>query len=309
MRWVNSLGPAAAALALAACGNYSTEDVRFLAALPTRGDLHVRVPASGASGALAACTSGEATVWIGAKPVSDGLNGGVDLIVGLVDAVRRVEPSQRADDLRVWGPFDDDRHPGREIRVVITRETGPDEAVAHRFAFEARVKGQADFTKVLTGEFEGPSASVGKGSLELNFEALWSLGMNDAGTPHGALLATYDRTGEPRRVGIAIVGGALGLGSFGYDFEGWADGSGSFSYRIPRGLDRLYISSSFDATGAGRAAVSYVTWLGLGGSFEQCWDASACLVYVNDPQDYSCSTPPCSLGEVGSCPAVPSPPF
>jgi len=55
--------------------------------------------------------------------------------------------------------------------------------------------------------------------------------------------------------------------------------------------------------------VSYVTWLGLGGSFEQCWDASACLVYVNDPQDYSCSTPPCSLGEVGSCPAVPSPPF
>jgi len=309
MRWVNSLGPAAAALALAACGNYSTEDVRFLAALPTRGDLHVHVPASGASSALAACDTGEATVWQGAKAVSDGLDGGVDFIVGLVDSVRRLEPSERAEDMRRWGPFDDDRHPGREIQVVITRVTGPDGGVAHRFAFEARVKGQPDFTPVVTGAFEGPSASVGKGSIELSFEALWSLGMNDSSTPHGALLATYDRTGEPRRVSIAIVGGALGLGSFSYDFEGWVDGSGSFSYRIPKGLDKLYISSSFDSAGAGRAAVSYVTWLGLGGSFEQCWDAAACLVYVNDPQNYSCSTPPCSLGEVASCPAVPSPPF
>ncbi len=34
---------------LAACGNYSTEDLRFLAALPTREDLRVAPPAADAA--------------------------------------------------------------------------------------------------------------------------------------------------------------------------------------------------------------------------------------------------------------------
>jgi hypothetical protein len=305
MRSANRLWPAAAAaLALAACGDYSTEDVRFLAALPTREDLRVAVPAGEA--ALAACASGEATIWLSAKPTSDGLNAAVDFLVGLVDAVRRIPPTERLDDGRRWGPFDDRSHPGREIQVIISR-SGDGEAVSHAYRFEGRVEGTAEWRAILTGTFRGPSAEIGRGGLQLSFDALWDLGMNDAATPHGSMFADYDRTGDPRTVRLSL--GGFGLQQFEYDFDGYADGSGRFEYRIPKALDTLTIASSFDAAGAGRAFVRYQTWLGFGGEFRQCWDTSACLVYVDDPNDYSCGTPPCSFGEVGSCPAVPSPPF
>ena len=44
MRWVNSGLAAALCLGLCACGDYSTEDLRFLAAVPSRADLRVEVP-------------------------------------------------------------------------------------------------------------------------------------------------------------------------------------------------------------------------------------------------------------------------
>jgi hypothetical protein len=123
------------------------------------------------------------------------------------------------------------------------------------------------------------------------------------------MLASYDRTSEPRTVEIAFGEGGFGVGRFQYGFAGYRDGSGWFEYRIPKGLDTLTITSSFDPSGAGRAQVSYQTWLGFGGSFRQCWDASACLVYVDDPSNYSCEAGACSFGSSDACPAVPVPPF
>ncbi len=92
---------AAASLALAGCGNYSTEDLRFLAALPRREDLRVAVPSqTGASALSVACAGGTADVWLWAKPTSDGLNSGVDFVLTLVDAVRRYPPTWREKDAR-----------------------------------------------------------------------------------------------------------------------------------------------------------------------------------------------------------------
>jgi hypothetical protein len=313
MRSVNRLAAVAAALALSACGDWSNEDVRFLSALPTREDLHVAVPPpASAAGALQACTDGPASLWLSAKPTSDGLNAAVDVVVTLVDAVRRQPPTARADDLRRWGPFDDQKHPGREVQVIITRQTGPDGGVVHAFSFEARVKGDAGFTPVLTGTFEGPSARAGAGSLELSFEALRALGLADADTPHGVMVAHYDRTSDPRTVHIGLDQGGFGVERFEYGYAGYAAGGGWFEYVIRKGLARLTITSSFDAAGAGRAQVSYLSFA-VQGSFRQCWDAAACLVYVDDPGNYSCnvgpSLPACSLGAVTACPAVPAPPF
>ena len=297
MRSVNRLA-AAAVLALAGCGDWSSEDVRFLAALPTRADLRVEVPADGTSGALAACPGQEATIWLDAKPTSDGLNAGVDFLVRLVDAVRRLPPTERLDDERRWGPWDDERHPGRELRVRIVR-SGEGAEVEHAYVLEGRVKGQGEFLAILTGTFRGPSAEIGRGELELSFEALWTLGLNDADTPHGAMRAAYDRTSEPRTVQIALAQAGFGVRPFEYHFAGYADGAGWFEYLIPKALDTLTITAGFDAAGAGRAQVTYLTWLGFGGSFRQCWDAAACLVWVDDPGDYSCETAPCSFGAVG----------
>jgi hypothetical protein len=118
MRWVNSVAVTALAAATAltgGCGNYSTEDIRFLSALPRKEDLRVAVPAQSAPppGALVsrAATSlscptlpGDATVWQWARPTSDGLNAGVDFVVGLIDTVRRYPPTARHEDSRRWGP-------------------------------------------------------------------------------------------------------------------------------------------------------------------------------------------------------------
>ncbi len=60
-----------------------------------------------------------------------------------------------------------------------------------------------------------------------------------------------------------------------------------------------------------------MNFVGAGGAtatFDQCWDASACLVYAYDPSNVTgvgaCMTPPCQpVGELAACPAVPMSPF
>jgi hypothetical protein len=306
-------GAAALALALAGCGNYSTEDLRFLAALPRREDLRVAVPAQGTpTGLVGPCATRPAEVWLWAKPTSDGLNAGVEVVLSLVDAVRAHPPTWRKDDARGWGPFDDGNHPGREIRIVIVRtfpESAGGEAV-YVYAFQARVKGTQDFADILTGAFEGGSARTGRGGVALDFDAMWTLGLDDAETPHGTMQIAYDRTSDPVTIGLTLAQDGFGVVRFGYGYAGYADRRGTFGYRFrDRSGDVLTVETGFDAAGAGRASVGFVGAGGGTGSFRQCWDANACLVYVDDPGGYSCGAPPCGLGALADCPAVPASPF
>jgi len=299
MRSVTRAGAAAAlALALGGCGNYSTEDIRFLAALPQREDLRVEVPAQGNPGALVGpCATRPADVWLWAKPTSDGLNAGVDLVLSLVDAVRRHPPTWRRDDARGWGPFDDANHPGREIQVVMARTYPEDrggEAI-YVYAFQARPKGTEPFTNVLTGAFAGGSAQRGSGGVTLDFDALWALAMNDERTPRGTMQIAYDRRSDPATIGLTLGQDGFDVVQFGYAYAGYADRRGMFAYRFrDTARNVLTVASGFDAAGAGRASVDFVAAGGVAtGSFLQCWDASACLVYVRDPGNHSCEAPPC----------------
>jgi hypothetical protein len=318
MRSVNSRAALGAALAaaLAGCGNYSTEDLRFLAALPTRADLHVDVPAQGSpsASALQACATRPADTWLWAKPTSDGLNAGVEFLLGLVDAVRRAPPTWRDRDARAWGPFDDAKHPGREIRVGLVRDfpDGADGPPRFSYGFDARLKGTAAWQTVIAGTFTGASATLGSGGLALDFDALWTLGMADPGAPHGLMLVQYDRASEPRTLALSLDQDGFGLARFGYDFAGYADRSGRFDYAFRNaGGDLFVVSASFDAAGRGRAQVAFTSALGASASFRQCWDAGACLTYVLDPGGYSCSAPPCDVGTdpASDCPEVPASPF
>jgi hypothetical protein len=313
MRSWTRLAAVAAALALSACGNYSTEDLRFLAALPQRQDLTFEVPAGGRAGALSACPPGNARWWLEAKPTSDNINAGVDFLLSLVDAVRRVPPTWRSGDARRWGPFDDEKHPGHEIEIVMSRsypaELGG--AARYTYAFEARRKGTAAFAPILAGAFDGGSASDGKGWLVLDFDAIRALGMDDPSTPAGTMQVAYDRATDPVTLQLALSAGGFGVVDFGYRYAGYAAGGGVFDFAIRDATNgNLYaVSTGFDAQGAGRAQVGFRTPGGFEGGFQQCWDAGACLVYVKDPANYSCSDPQCSFGVPESCPAVPASPF
>jgi hypothetical protein len=326
MRWVNRAA-VVAALLCAGCGNYSTEDLEFLAALPERESLRADVPAGAAgtaSGALtagaAACGIGPAEVWLQSKPASDSWNAGVDFVVGLVDAVRRHSPTSRSEDgnAREWGPFDDDRHPGHETRVLMQRERPPELAGAPRYgyAFQSRPKGTAAWTTLIAGVFEGPSAARGKGWVVLDFEAFWTAGVNGTDTPHGQMRIGYDRTSEPAVILLSLTQGGFGMEQqFEYFYRGWEDRSGAFAYRFRQNGDVLTVETSYDPLGAGRDQVSFVAASGATGGFQQCWDAAACLVYVNDPANFtkvstSCAMPPCPpTGDAAACATVPASPF
>jgi hypothetical protein len=325
MRSVTSLKSmaAAAALALSACGNYSTEDLRFLAALPQREDLAVAVPARAdpSAAAMAAtmdpCANGTAEVWLWAKPTSDNLNKGVDFIVSLIDAVRRYPPTAREQDARRWGPFPDEKHPGHEVQVVLERSWpgGADAPPEHDYRFEARRVGEPTFEPILVGTFTGASSARGSGTVMLDFAAIRRAGVEDGDTPAGgAIVIQYDRASDPTTIALEVSAGAFGVVQFRYAFEGYRDGGGAFLYRFEQGGNVFTVATGYDAAGAGRAAVIYdPAGIPPPGSFRQCWNPSACLTYVDDPANYTCSAPPapqCSFGTVSEdCPTVQVSPF
>src|SRR5207237_9111950 len=114
------LGSSPVLLLLCACGNLSNEDVAFLEAIPQKQQLHVAIPQGSTSQNL--CTNGAADVYASAKSTGTSINAGVDDIVALVDAIRKVTPTTRDVDSRTWGPSPDNDHEGVFIQVAIARD-------------------------------------------------------------------------------------------------------------------------------------------------------------------------------------------
>lgn len=321
-----SFAALAALAALAAgCGNYSTEDLRFLSALPRRDDLSVTVPASaaaaqaalaGPTAATALCNPpGVATVWQWARPTSESLNAGVSWIIGLIDNVRRYPPTHRDEDSRRWGPFDDDKHPGHELQIVIDRSwpTGAGGPPVYAYRFEARAGGTAAFTPLIVGNFRGASASRGDGDVTLDFEAFWAVGVANPDTPHGSMTIGYSRSSDPVTTDLNLLAapaGGFGVVAFEYLYSGWASGVGAFDYQFTNGAkDVLEVRTGFDPVGAGRLRVTFTRFSdGATGTFDQCWDAGGCLVYVYDPANYNGLTPapPYTVGSLAACATLPA---
>jgi hypothetical protein len=310
----------ALALALAGCGTWSNEDLRFYQALPTSPELHLAVPsaqavpvvAGAAQAATVACDPalGPATIWEQARPTSDDINRSIDRVLGLVDVVRRHPPTTRLPDGRIWGPFDDEHHPGIQIQIVIMRSFPAGlEAPQYDYAFQARLgAGVEPFRPILEGSFVGPSARQGHGGVRIHFATIWLLGMADPDSPRGEMQIQYDRTAEPRTVQLALARAGFGLAQFTYSFQGYVDGRGRFHFAVvdARG-DRIELDAGFDAAGAGEGVAMFTTAAGATGSFRQCWKANGCLSRIADPTGYSCpGGTPCDLGvDALDCPVVP----
>ncbi|HUK66767.1 MAG TPA: hypothetical protein VLV17_08050, partial [Anaeromyxobacteraceae bacterium] len=258
------------ALLAAGCGNWSNEDVAFVEALPTSQHLHVALPpsaAQAASSGTAPATAltvtcpapGASQVWGWAQPAGDALNALVEGMLVFVDYVRSITPTSRMPDERIWGPFSDQNHPGKQDRVRMSRSVDASGLPDYTYYFEAEPTGSGDaYTDLLDGEFSGSTAELGKGTFTLHFDALRTLGMDDnpATDPTGPLVATYDRTGDPRLIGLDVQNGTT-LAEFNYAYQGFANGNGSFSYKFVDGSgDSFVVVASFDAAGEGKASVS-----------------------------------------------------
>lgn len=307
-----ALPAALAALALGAgCGSWSNEDILFVAALPTREALALKVPAS--AGQALCAPPGPSQVWGWAKPVGDGLNAAVDAMLALVDLVKRTPPTTRETDARIWGPWDDQKHPGMEVRVTMRRSRDGAGVPSYAYLFDERPRGGA-FQSVLDGSFRGESASAGKGTFALHFATVRALGISDHpdSDPYGDLSVQYDRTGDPRILGLDVPAGpqSASLASFNYGYAGYQSGNGEFDYVFVNDQAQRYeVTARFDAAGAGLALVNVVLSPTVHYSYEQCWDQGGCITNVRDATTLFLSNGISGLCPNGQCPTGPCPTF
>lgn len=308
-----SLAAALGSLALAACGNYSTDDIAFIEAMPTRETLRVAVPAQPPPPASCPAGLGQATEWTDARNAGVGMNAGLDWILGVVDVVRSTDPSERHRDWRVWGPFPDGKHPGFRIRVVVSRSTGADGIPVYQFAFQVLGPGAPDWTPLIEGQFVGASGRTGQGSVTLHFGVIRNLGLNDKpDDPTVDVTIGYDRRGDPRLVSLAIPAGTAGFGliDFDYAYRTWASGDSRTDFALADGRgNRIEAQAGFVASG-GRAEVIIFPANPPPTSYQYtvCWDASGCVTAVADIFNVSqrCATAPCvTAGWQTICPPMP----
>jgi hypothetical protein len=298
---------AGALLLLCACGNLSNQDVAFLEAVPQKGALKLSVPRGDT--AQPACALGPADVWTSTKTTSDGINAGLDGILSLVDAIRGFPPSTRSQDARTWGPWPDDKHPGVQFRVQISRELDAN-GIPWRwiYVFEAR-RSPGAFLPILEGEFFGAQARNGVGRLVIHFENSIALGINNPKDPTLPARFYYDLSGDPRTISLDTTDNPVGFGLVGFDYfyAGYLDGHGRFDYALPPDTNgcRSEITTWFTAAGAGKATLHVHCGPFTLGDVIQCWDQVACLSYVDDPFAFTPSclgAKPCKLGNIASCP-------
>jgi hypothetical protein len=294
---------------LCACGNLSNEDVAFLEAIPQKQQLHVAVPQGSRSQNL--CAIGPAEVYANAKTTGQSINAGVDAILALVDSIRKVTPTTRDEDSRTWGPFPDKDHPGVQIKVVMVRELDATRTPWRWIYSIAAARPPAAYVPILEGEFFGAQAQNGIGRIILHFENSTRLGINKPTDPAFPARIFYDLNGDPHTVSLDLTSGvnAFGLISFDYWFAGYADGHGQFDYAFPDANNpacTIEVTTFFNAQGAGRDVFRARCGLLVFGDVRQCWDASGCLTYVDDPFALTAAClgiKPCILGNATQCPA------
>lgn len=301
---------AGAAAALCACGNFSTDDVAFVEALPTRDGLQVVLPSAGAQPLCGPL--GEATQWTQARQTGVGMNAGLDWILGVVDLVRSLPPTERHRDQRVWGPFPDGKHPGFQDRFVVDRSSDADGLPIFAFAFEARdtrVTPPDAWHALISGRFVGASGRTGRGDVTLHFAEIRRLGLNDKpDDPAVDITIGYDRRGDPRQVSLEVPPGSVGFGlvNFDYGFFSWASGHARLDFAVQDAPgNRFQTVARFSPGGAGRGDVTLVPANPPPASiqFSVCWDGGGCLTAVDDLFNVArhCASAPCRVNWPAGC--------
>ncbi len=302
--------------------NLSNEDLEFLYALPSREILQARAPGEGAGmgtseGALGqrrdALSVGDASegykLTVGAAGEFNKLVFGV---LDIVEKVRRLRPTERTLDRRVWGPFDDEHDKDKQARLIIERAFEADGTPSYTWGVEFRRKsGTGDWLAGVEGFFAA-TKDVRKGTGSFSFEAerLRDAGLQgpDDDPNVQKLEFDYATDEEPVEIGVRLVTAE----SVGHSAAAYAqDGSGAVRTLITANVggtpaqEQLYIDSRWVAGGAGRADME-ITGGDLGPSRVtaiECWDAQGKVVYARPWEFFKPD-----VGTVNDCAVPPATP-
>jgi hypothetical protein len=301
---------AVAASSLAACGNYSNEDLLYMSAVPTSTQLAVVLPAPQpmvTQAELAQSTHG------GIGTVNMLLNG----VLGLVDTVRSYEPTTRSANGRVWGPSPDTSKPGWQWKFEIDRQPN-----GTTFDWELYVANDATpdtWIEFLGGTYDGAGgAKQGNGAFTAHFADVVAVGypVDGDAANYNTLSLTYqnfDTPGSPVSALLSVVRqtpDANGITNASFSYEILTDGSGEITFQAAGNIvggtttETVTIHAQWLASGVGMATLTITAGADLGATQTECWDATFSATYNDKPWS---TAEDVNLGQMAAfCPTLPT---
>jgi hypothetical protein len=296
---------AIACLVALGCGNYSNEDLEFMSALPDGQD--VSIPIRSAAVTLA----DEAELAHFTHQVSDGLNGLTSALLGIVDGVRSLSPTSRTPDSRTWGPFPADKHPGWQVRMIVSRDPADATQLDYQLAFHLAGGADTDWPLLLSGWFRADgTARQGTGHFAIDTAPVRAenldpdLGMLD----HMAV--DYQTGGDPVTIDMDITNLAdptmpSAPTSATYAFASSSDGRRQMTFDFTANVvpgpavETTTITSQWLDSGEGQGSLTILAGDGAGLGEKQCWNTSFIATFTQ--KDWA---PPAD-GDPASCPNIP----
>jgi hypothetical protein len=288
---------------LAGCGNYSNEDLAYMAAIPAANDLHTDVPMS----ALSIVTP---PLYQLTRDISGMLDGGTDQMLGLLDTLRTVSPTSRKGTKRYWGPVPDQSRPGWMWQVTIDRPNETTFTYQLGYLPSGASADQASFVEFLNGSF-APGGTIRRGTGELHAHTdlmrsqgvpLRGEGAKDRGFEDVSTFDVAYQTGSyPWSTHTVIVGSASASApnaTTQYDATQSSDGSHTMAFVSPTMDDPsniLSIESRWLPSGAGRSRADVTGGPNAGGNWTECWNQSFEMTFENRSWLLS------STGDVNAC--------
>lgn len=292
-------GLALTVLALCGCGgNYSVDDLEYIAAVPKKAALSSNLSTSASGGwrridpganALGQ-TSGLAAFTLGATTT---FNGGLGFLLDIVErVVDTYPPSHRAPNARVWGPWAADRFPGWTHTLTIARDPqAPD-----HFVYQITIDNPHGVSVVLLqGEYFASAGTIrhGAGNVALLVDqARSTLEANGVSTAEfdaafpptmGNLTAGYDNHADPIMVTMTFSGPSGPTPDGAYQFRLFSTGEGQMRFvSIDRPSGNVFgVESHWRSDHAGYATAGIESGPNAGAHEVDCWDAQLQIEYEN----------------------------
>jgi len=291
----------------AGCGNYSNEDLEFMAAVPTTNQLAVELPS-------AVNTVAEAELAKRTHDAIASVNQMLENVLGLVDAVRTYSPTSRTSDSRTWGPFPDQNHPGWQWELIVRRD--PAAPTAFTYLLQAQNPAAATgWVAFVTGSFDAAGgATQGTGQVRADFATLATAHFPlDAKTAALADISisyqNFDTPGSPTQVAMTIDSAnpdANGVTSISIVYEILTDRSGQMAFTLTGNLvpgpalETVQVISQWLSSGAGEATLKVASGDGVGLNQTECWDGAFNPTYNAKPWSVAEDT-----GSAADCPILP----
>jgi hypothetical protein len=297
-------------ICLAGCGgNYSNEDVEFINALPVRAELESKLP-QGSAKALestrrdAIAVDQPSQVYLDTKKASDGFNNFLFLLLSLIDDIRKIPPTHRDGDRRIWGPFPSNDYPDVRVQVVIERR----ETAFYEYRIEQQLKNapnSAPWVPLIKGQFRA-TGGARKGSGELH---LLAKATRDAGIPTrdletwDTLDVTYATDRSPLEVDMlirSVPDPHQVVITLPYSYREYDDRRGAIKFEVqatsPDGTMTWAVTTHWLPAGQGRADILVTAGPFFRLTGIECWDAQFRVKYSNKPWET-----PSVVGDPASC--------